>query len=152
MQFDPCQIQCTVYFATTCNISLHLVYPTGCSPTHSHPPFCSLPPLIVACIGIQAMDLERTAALPACKCLSGWRPRGEFFFYYYYCYYYYYYYPDAFSCPLSRNAKIRIYKAITLPVVLYGFETWSLTLREEHRLRVFEKRCRGGYLDRRGMR
>jgi hypothetical protein len=29
--------------------------------------------------------------------------------------------------------------AITLPVVLYGCETWSLTLREEHRLRVFEK-------------
>jgi hypothetical protein len=31
-----------------------------------------------------------------------------------------------------------IYKAIILPVVLYGCETWSLTLREEHRLRVFE--------------
>jgi hypothetical protein len=36
--------------------------------------------------------------------------------------------------------KIRIYKNINLPVVLYGCETWSLTLREEHRLRVFEKR------------
>jgi hypothetical protein len=34
--------------------------------------------------------------------------------------------------------KIRIYK--TTPVVLYGSETWSLTLREEHRLRVFENR------------
>jgi hypothetical protein len=36
--------------------------------------------------------------------------------------------------------KIRIYKTIILPVVLCGCETWSLTLREEHRLRVFENR------------
>jgi hypothetical protein len=36
--------------------------------------------------------------------------------------------------------KIKIYKTIILPVVLYGCETWSLTLREEHRLRVFENR------------
>jgi hypothetical protein len=36
--------------------------------------------------------------------------------------------------------KIKIYKNIILPVVLYGCETWSLTLREEHRLRVFENR------------
>jgi hypothetical protein len=36
--------------------------------------------------------------------------------------------------------KIRIYKTIILPVVLYGFEILSLILREEHRLRVFEKR------------
>jgi hypothetical protein len=42
---------------------------------------------------------------------------------------------------LSKNLKIRIYKAIILPVVLYGCETWSLTLREEHRLRVFENRA-----------
>jgi hypothetical protein len=41
---------------------------------------------------------------------------------------------------LSKNLKIRIYKMIILPVVLYGCETWSLTLREEHRLRMFEKR------------
>jgi hypothetical protein len=41
---------------------------------------------------------------------------------------------------LSRNIKTRIYKTIILPVVLYGCETWSLTLREEHRLRVFENR------------
>jgi hypothetical protein len=41
---------------------------------------------------------------------------------------------------LSRNVKAKIYKAIILPVVLYGCETWSLTLREEHRLRVFENR------------
>jgi hypothetical protein len=34
--------------------------------------------------------------------------------------------------------KIRIYKTIILPVVFYGCETWSLTLREEYRLRVFE--------------
>jgi hypothetical protein len=41
---------------------------------------------------------------------------------------------------LSRNVKIKIYKTIILPVVLYGCETWFLTLREERRLRVFEKR------------
>jgi hypothetical protein len=39
---------------------------------------------------------------------------------------------------LSENTKIKIYRTIILPVVLYGCETWSLTLREEHRLRVFE--------------
>jgi hypothetical protein len=38
---------------------------------------------------------------------------------------------------LSKNLKIRICKTIILPVVLYGCEIWSLTLREEHRLRVF---------------
>jgi hypothetical protein len=41
---------------------------------------------------------------------------------------------------LSKNIKIRIYKTIILRVVLYGCETWSLALREKHRLRVFEKR------------
>jgi hypothetical protein len=41
---------------------------------------------------------------------------------------------------LSKNIKIRIYRTIILPVVLYECETWSLTLREEHRLRVFENR------------
>jgi hypothetical protein len=41
---------------------------------------------------------------------------------------------------LSRNLKVKIYKTIILPVVLYGCETWSLTLREEYRLRVFENR------------
>jgi hypothetical protein len=41
---------------------------------------------------------------------------------------------------ISRNLKIRIYRTIILPVVLYGCETWSLALREEHRLRVFESR------------
>jgi hypothetical protein len=37
-----------------------------------------------------------------------------------------------------QNTKIRVYKTIILPVVLYGCETWSLTLREEQRLRVLE--------------
>jgi hypothetical protein len=41
---------------------------------------------------------------------------------------------------LSRNVKDKIYKTIILPVTLYGCETWCLTLREEHRLRVFENR------------
>jgi uncharacterized membrane protein len=36
--------------------------------------------------------------------------------------------------------KIRIYKTVILPAVLYGCETWSLTSRQEHRLRVFENR------------
>ena len=45
------------------------------------------------------------------------------------------------SSLLSKNLKITIYRTIILPVVLYGCETWSLTLREEHRLRVFENRC-----------
>ena len=43
-----------------------------------------------------------------------------------------------FSRLLSKNLKIKIYRNIILPVVLYGFETWSLTLREERKLRVFE--------------
>jgi hypothetical protein len=37
---------------------------------------------------------------------------------------------------ISKNLKIKIYRTVILPVVLYGCETWSLTLREEHRLRV----------------
>jgi hypothetical protein len=41
---------------------------------------------------------------------------------------------------LSRNVKVKIYETIILPVVLYGYETLSLTLREELRLRVFENR------------
>jgi hypothetical protein len=46
-------------------------------------------------------------------------------------------------CPLAcgqKNVKVIIYKIIILPVVLYGCETWSLTVREEHKLRVFENR------------
>jgi hypothetical protein len=45
---------------------------------------------------------------------------------------------------LSGNVKVKIYKTIILPVVLYGCETWSLTLREGHRLRVFENRVQRG--------
>ena len=45
---------------------------------------------------------------------------------------------------LSKNLKINIYRTIILPVVLYGSETWSLTLREERRLRVFENRVLRG--------
>ena len=41
---------------------------------------------------------------------------------------------------LSKKLKVNTYKTIILPVVLYGCETWSLTLREEHRLRVFENK------------
>jgi hypothetical protein len=41
---------------------------------------------------------------------------------------------------LSKNLKIRIYKTIILHVVLYGCETWYLTLRKEHGLKVFENR------------
>jgi hypothetical protein len=41
---------------------------------------------------------------------------------------------------LSKNVKIKIYRTIIMPVVLYGCETWSLTLREECRLSVFENR------------
>jgi hypothetical protein len=40
----------------------------------------------------------------------------------------------------SRNVKVKIYKTIILPVVLYGCETWFLKLRAEHILRVFENR------------
>jgi hypothetical protein len=41
---------------------------------------------------------------------------------------------------LSTHVKVKIYKTIILPVVLYGCKTLSLALREEHRLRVFENR------------
>ena len=41
---------------------------------------------------------------------------------------------------LPKNLKFEIYRTTILPVVLYGCETWSLTLREERRLRVFENR------------
>jgi hypothetical protein len=45
------------------------------------------------------------------------------------------------SILLSKNKKIKIYRTIILRVVTYGCETWSFTVREEHRLRVFENRC-----------
>jgi hypothetical protein len=41
---------------------------------------------------------------------------------------------------LSRNIRVKIYSTLILTVVWYGCETWSLTLREEHRLRMFENR------------
>jgi hypothetical protein len=41
---------------------------------------------------------------------------------------------------LSNNVKVRICKTIILPVVLCGCKTWSLTVRVEHKLRVFENR------------
>ena len=41
---------------------------------------------------------------------------------------------------LSKELKINTYKTIILPVILYYCETWSLTFREEHRLRVFENK------------
>jgi len=44
------------------------------------------------------------------------------------------------SSLLSKNIKIKIQRTIILPVVLYGCKTWSLTLRDERRLRVFENR------------
>jgi hypothetical protein len=47
--------------------------------------------------------------------------------------------PEAFVFS-SKNIKILLYKNIILLVVLYGYETWSLILREEHRLMLFEKR------------
>ena len=43
------------------------------------------------------------------------------------------------SSLLSKNLKIKIYRTIIFPVVLYGCETWSLTFGEGHRLRVFEE-------------
>jgi hypothetical protein len=46
-----------------------------------------------------------------------------------------------FCLPVSyKNLKMKIYKTVILPIVLYGCEIWSPTLREEHRLRVFENR------------
>ena len=49
--------------------------------------------------------------------------------------------PRLLSSPfLSKNINIKIHRIIILPVVLYGCETWSVTLREEHRLRVSENR------------
>jgi hypothetical protein len=41
---------------------------------------------------------------------------------------------------LSKSVKVRVYKTVILPVVLYGCGTWSLIVREEHKLRVFENR------------
>ena len=43
-----------------------------------------------------------------------------------------------FRVMLFKNTQIEIYRNVILPIVLYGCETWSATLREEHRLRVLE--------------
>jgi len=43
-----------------------------------------------------------------------------------------------FQVAIEKISKVKIYRSIILPVVLYGYETWSLTLREERKLRVFE--------------
>ena len=48
---------------------------------------------------------------------------------------------------LSKKLKLNTYKTIILRVVLYGCETWSLTLREEHRLRLFENKVFGAKRD-----
>jgi hypothetical protein len=56
---------------------------------------------------------------------------------------------------LSRNVKVKTYKTAILSLGLYGCESWSLTLREEHRLRVYENRVlrknwtKGGWSNRR---
>jgi hypothetical protein len=44
------------------------------------------------------------------------------------------------SSLLSKNIEIKLYRILLFSVILYGCETWSLTLREKHRLRVFENR------------
>jgi hypothetical protein len=51
------------------------------------------------------------------------------------------FHPESFVFPSHiKKLKIKIYKTVILPVVLYGFKSWSLTLGEEQRLRVFENR------------
>jgi hypothetical protein len=53
---------------------------------------------------------------------------------------------------LSKNVKIKMHKTIILPVVLCGRETWSLTLKEEYRLRVFEKKVLRRVFEPRGLK
>ena len=48
---------------------------------------------------------------------------------------------------LLKNMKIKMHRTIIYPVVLYGCETWPLTLREERRLRAYENGVLRGYLD-----
>jgi hypothetical protein len=51
--------------------------------------------------------------------------------------------PKSFVFPSHiKKLKIKVYRTVILTVVLYGCKTWSLTLREEHRLRVFEETLR----------
>jgi hypothetical protein len=56
------------------------------------------------------------------------------------------------SSLLSKNVKIKIYRTIILQVILYGCETWSMTLREENRLSMFENRVLRRILGLRGTR
>jgi hypothetical protein len=49
-------------------------------------------------------------------------------------------FPKVASRLLSKNINIIRYKTIISPMILYGCETWSLILREEHKLRVFKNR------------
>jgi len=56
------------------------------------------------------------------------------------------------SSLLSKNIKIKIYRTIILLFALYGCATWSVTLREKHRLRVFENRVLRRIFRLRGMR
>ena len=56
------------------------------------------------------------------------------------------------SSLLSKSIKIEIYRTIIFPIVLYACETWSLILREERGLRLFENMCCGEYLGLRGTR
>jgi hypothetical protein len=49
---------------------------------------------------------------------------------------------------MSKKVKIKICKTTVLPVALYGYETWSLILRKDHRLKVFENRMLRKYLER----
>jgi hypothetical protein len=51
-------------------------------------------------------------------------------------------FPECINCInlYQPCVTVKIYKTIILPVALYGCETWSLTLMEEHRLRVYENR------------
>ena len=57
-----------------------------------------------------------------------------------------------FSSLLFKNLKIKIYRTINLPIVLYGCANWSLKLGEGRRLRVLENRVVGEYLGLRGKR
>jgi hypothetical protein len=45
---------------------------------------------------------------------------------------------------LAKSIELKIHKIVILPVVLYGCVTWSLTLRKEHRTKVFENKVQGG--------
>jgi hypothetical protein len=56
------------------------------------------------------------------------------------------------SCLLSETLGIKIYRTVILPFVLYGCETWSVTLSEKHRLRVFKNRVLREYLNLREMK